>query len=963
MSITIENINAINFSSIVTTGTAFRNLSADTTEIGAALDFALELSETKAYRLSRGVLSTVSTIENYETDAKNLINWGKTGTSQQRQIVAKAIRNDGGQTGNLFMVHAISEMTRNDARAFMSDYLTSGGDTKAVADWLAVAGKVLRRHNAKSNDTAGVVVDVIGDGVDWLVDKVEDAVDSIVEAIEAVVDAVINAGKSLVELVGDVISWAVEEVGDLVQALLEVGKSIAEILQAAWEFGVDGLKKFVKAVIDIGKEIGEILVHAVEQTAAALKDFTEALIAAAVSVGRILEWAADQLTDIAGKIVESLIDIGKSVGTILYSAFQMTASIVGSITKALISIGKTVAELLVTAITQPANLFNEVVRALNEIGQTIATLYDEVVGAVADGVEKMTKALIAIGKTVTNVISWAIDKAADIVKDVLKGIIEAGKTILDILSSIASRALSVVKKIVQGLFDIGRKILSLISDVISLGLNFAKKFVTAIKELAGALIQFAKEVVKLTYKAASSLVKTLLDVGLKVGEILGTVIGASYWVFRRMVNGILEHLGPVGDILDWTLTQVENAASELWHDALLAIRYAEGKLKDAIEWAVEKSEEAFEAILNAWESIEEDLIDFYRAATELVESGVDNVFEYIGKMTVKLENSVTYVLTYLEKDFIPGVRDFVKGLLDAGYVIQSLFVNIANINLQAFTEVIAAALDFGVTLTELLAETMKNPSELLPNFLQAAEALGQSLEDIYQNAIDNTGEDYLEAITNAWNDLEKPIQDMLSAIVEVSAAALTTVLASILSRLGTYRAMTAREIEEARKIYGNTFDYSRIFFSQESLLNTIIFEVQDWFSKNEDSRAFVTNSLVNFDVNDGPIDFPTMIHELSHVWQFEETGAFYMAEAIHAQVVGDGYNYGYTDAGNGDGGENALLDIFTDNPTLNTEAIFELFNREQQGQIIMHYYVRRYDESRPVNEYEAWQPFQNLVFS
>ena len=175
--------------------------------------------------------------------------------------------------------------------------------------------------------------------------------------------------------------------------------------------------------------------------------------------------------------------------------------------------------------------------------------------------------------------------------------------------------------------------------------------------------------------------------------------------------------------------------------------------------------------------------------------------------------------------------------------------------------------------------------------------------------------------------------------------------------------MTDIEIAEARLIYGNTFDYSRIFFAQESLLNDIIFGIQDWASGDPDSRAFVTNTLVNFDVNDGPLDFPTMIHELCHVWQFEDAGPFYMAEAIHAQAWGQGYNYGYTDGSNGDNGDDDLEDAFTNNPALSDKEVFELFNREQQAEIIMHYYVRRYDETRPVNEYAAWQPFQNIVFS
>ena len=225
-------------------------------------------------------------------------------------------------------------------------------------------------------------------------------------------------------------------------------------------------------------------------------------------------------------------------------------------------------------------------------------------------------------------------------------------------------------------------------------------------------------------------------------------------------------------------------------------------------------------------------------------------------------------------------------MLDAGYEIASLFVNIANLSLKAFTEVISACLDYGITLTELLTETMKNPSNILSNFLQAVEEAGQTLEDVYQSVIVDTGEQFIDEVTITWKNLGKPVKDILNAIAEVSTGAIATAVSILLSTLGTYRAMTNIEINEARKIYGDTFDYSRIFFSQESLLNDIIFGIQDWANDDPDSRAFVTSTLVNFDVNDGPLDFPTMIHELCHVWQFEDSGPFYMAEGYTCTSMG-----------------------------------------------------------------------------
>lgn len=964
MNITLGTLESINYRSISLVADQVQALNLSTQDLAPALNYAYQLSSTKAYRFARGTLSLVNTEARYESDAQALIQWGKGGTSGQRQLVAKALRLDGGKAANIFLIHNISEMTQPEARAYMSDYFASGGDLDAVSDWLSIAGGVLRRHQVKDVNTAG---NVIRDVVDWVVDRVEDVVDSITQAITAIVDAVISAGRALVDIVADVINWAADAIGDLVQALIEAGQSVADILQAAWDYGVAGVRRFVRALIDIGRTIGDVLLFAVQQAASVLETFVDALIRAGQSVGRVLQWIAGQAVAIGRQVVQSLLDLGRSVANLLNSAFWMGVSIVRSVVRALVAAGQTVGTLLVTAITRPASLFQAVVQALNELGQTIAQLFDEVKDAVADGVRRMTQALLAIGKTIIEVVAWAVNQTAGIITDVLQAMISAGKTVMNIIGALVGSTIAVIKKIVQGLFDIGRTVLELLEFVALTSVEFLRDFFTALTELVGGLARFAGEVVRLTYRGAALLVESLLNAGLTVAELLATMVGQSYWAFRRIINGILQNSGTIGQILDWALTQAEDFASNLWNDTLQAIRFAGESLVDAIEWAANVSEEAVTAILNAWETIENNLIDFYAAAANLSQQGIDDIFRWIGRATVRLENSVTYVLNYLENDFVPGIQDFISGLLDAGYELAELLVNLTNLAGQALAEAITAILDYGITLADLIANTIQNPGNFLPNLLAAAQEAGQTLEDIYRAVIIDLNEQYLEEVIQTWEDLQTPINDILVAIAEVATGAIATAVSILLSNLASYRAMTPPEIAQATLIYGNSFDYSRIFFSQESLSNDIIFGLQDWFNQNPNSRAFVTNTLVNFDVNDGPIDLPTMIHELCHVWQFENTGPFYMVEAIHAQVWGAGYSYGYdsTAAGqrDGTGGADDLVDAINNNPGLTTEEVFELFNREQQAEIIMHYYVRRYIDGLAPAAYQPWQPFQSVVFS
>ena len=217
------------------------------------------------------------------------------------------------------------------------------------------------------------------------------------------------------------------------------------------------------------------------------------------------------------------------------------------------------------------------------------------------------------------------------------------------------------------------------------------------------------------------------------------------------------------------------------------------------------------------------------------------------------------------------------------------------------------------------------------------------------------------------------------------------IVAGLLNLLGTYRSLRPEEIADAQLVFGNSLDYDLVFLSNEDALNQIIFGIQDYFTGNPDSRAFVTGNLINFDPSDNNLDRPTLIHELTHVWQHKEIGGIYMAEAILAQSAGGdcatgGYNYGYD--------INAVaeadsLDIENDysGGTVNTRNLgcdlgvggettleaangdFSTFNPEQQGQIMMQWFTRTQltvtDSTGAVVNLnaDAWDPYQQFVFN
>ena len=71
----------------------------------------------------------------------------------------------------------------------------------------------------------------------------------------------------------------------------------------------------------------------------------------------------------------------------------------------------------------------------------------------------------------------------------------------------------------------------------------------------------------------------------------------------------------------------------------------------------------------------------------------------------------------------------------------------------------------------------------------------------------------------------------------------------------------------------------------------------------------------------GGLDMDVVVHELTHVAQYEVVGSVYMAEAIHAQEFRAGYEYGNLTA------QRAAGKRFAD------------FNREQRARICGDYYL------------------------
>jgi hypothetical protein len=285
-------------------------------------------------------------------------------------------------------------------------------------------------------------------------------------------------------------------------------------------------------------------------------------------------------------------------------------------------------------------------------------------------------------------------------------------------------------------------------------------------------------------------------------------------------------------------------------------------------------------------------------------------------------------------------------------------------------------LELGLTIAQLVAATIANPGNALDNLLRALDAIGRTLGEVAGD-VWTLGDTAWQAFVRSAKAVGQAVVDILEAALEVAGAAVGSAISILLSLLGSYRAMTEQEKAEARLVFEDALDYDHIFFATDDVLNDVIFGIQDFLRGSPESRAFVTDSLVNFDVDDGFMRH-TMIHELTHVWQYQTSGSQYLADAVFAQATGDGvgdsgYNYGYDEGAaavtipkdfvggtfTADGGD--LEGVGGEDDLVAAAGDFGSFNPEMQGQIVMHWYVRKVLLGQTDAQVAPWQPYVDLV--
>ena len=174
------------------------------------------------------------------------------------------------------------------------------------------------------------------------------------------------------------------------------------------------------------------------------------------------------------------------------------------------------------------------------------------------------------------------------------------------------------------------------------------------------------------------------------------------------------------------------------------------------------------------------------------------------------------------------------------------------------------------------------------------------------------------------------------------------------------------EITEARQVFGDSLRYRQVRIHECSAWTDGLDRLGRKLKKLDplaprDHNAVTLGFHVYFPINlptqlvplGDPDDYsmPWLIHELTHVWQFQHTGPFYIVRALIAQ-------FRYGKAAYDFGGPANLQKRRLENCT------WADFNPEQQGDIARDYYnckrsEHKVDEPSKQNPLSAYQPYIN----
>lgn len=146
------------------------------------------------------------------------------------------------------------------------------------------------------------------------------------------------------------------------------------------------------------------------------------------------------------------------------------------------------------------------------------------------------------------------------------------------------------------------------------------------------------------------------------------------------------------------------------------------------------------------------------------------------------------------------------------------------------------------------------------------------------------------------------------------------------------RPLSIREQQLAQSIFGKSIRYASVRIDERAYLGP-----------RQGRFCYVSFFTIN---SWGNLSDSLLIHELTHVWQYQKLGICYIPRALAAQVTHAGYNYG---------GNAGLMQA------LETRQGLDFFNLEQQADLIEDYFRLQKQLPAKWNQQPEFQLYKALL--
>ncbi len=475
----------LNFQSVRSVETGLQKLRLSPQQLGATFRERIKASKGEAAILAKAVLAGKGKLEkDVEAERLALVRAANAGGSSHRRVLCKAFKES---KQNLYLVHAMSQLTKAEARNFMKDYLAEGGDLESVAEWLQIAGSELKRRRPKGRPKDGLI-GAIKKGAKSVGKGVKKGAKTVGKGVKKGAKAVGKGAKTTATKTGGAVKKSAKTVGRGVKkGAKTVGRGTKTVVRKTGS----AVKKGAKGVGRGAKVVGKAAKTVVKKTGKAVKTSAQA-------VGK----GAKQVVKGASKAATF---VAKSVK----AGVQLAAEGVMAVTEALIAAGKSISHLLVKVANWTVQALGDVVSALLDAGRKVGEIILSAANAANLVAGKFLRALRAAGVPLTNVLAKVVDVGTKAIRYALKGLRELGQRAANVLNQVVGRAARIIRVTLEGMLAVGFRLVdSVVAIVRDINVQFRKGFFQGLL----AVVKSPLKVMKAAVEAGGSIVALALSV-------------------------------------------------------------------------------------------------------------------------------------------------------------------------------------------------------------------------------------------------------------------------------------------------------------------------------------------------------------------------------------------------------------------------------------------------------------------